>query len=153
MGRLGRYLEGIAYFEYAGRLTLYGKLKTTFHDIGGFDSRMRVSPDRHSRLYCRFHKQRLIARRWGPSACDKIFRVTPPLAAGGVPWADAAVATNSVIPQIAHEAKPANPRRVSMTPSLPSVWVTSAQTGGYRKSSTIELTRCAPLSVSRCEFV
>jgi hypothetical protein len=34
-----------------------------------------------------------------------------------------------------------------MTPSLPSVWVTSAQTGGYRKSSTIELTRCAPLSV------
>ena len=64
MGRLGRYLEGIAYFEYAGRLTLYGKLETTFHDIGGFDSRMRVSPDRHSRLYCRFHKQRLIARRW-----------------------------------------------------------------------------------------
>ena len=65
MGRLGRYLEGIAYFEYAGRLTFYGKLETTFHDIGGFDSRMRVSPDRHSRLYCRFHKQRLIA----PSTC------------------------------------------------------------------------------------
>lgn len=56
MGRFGRYLEAIAYFEYAGRLTLYGKLETTFHDIGGFDSRMRVSPDRHSRLYRRFHK-------------------------------------------------------------------------------------------------
>src|SRR3981081_2443096 len=26
MGRSGRYLEGIAYFECAGRLTLYGKL-------------------------------------------------------------------------------------------------------------------------------
>jgi hypothetical protein len=90
MRRLGRYLEGIAYFEYAGRLTLYGKLETTFPGAG-------------------------------PSACDKIFRVTPPLAAGGAPWADAAVATNSVIPQIAHDAKPANPRRVSMTPSLPSV--------------------------------
>jgi hypothetical protein len=56
---------------------------------------------------------------------------------GRMPWEGAnlstqlishALATNSVIPQIAHEAKPANPRRVSMTPSLPFVWVTSAQT-------------------------
>src|SRR5262245_27047699 len=54
----------------------------------------------------------------GPSVCDKIFRVTPAVAAGGVPWADASVAMNSVIPQIAHDAKPANPRRVSMISSL-----------------------------------
>jgi hypothetical protein len=54
--RLGRYLEAIACFDCAGRLTLYGKLEAAFQDIGGFDSRMRVSPDRHSRLYCRFHK-------------------------------------------------------------------------------------------------
>jgi hypothetical protein len=109
---------------------------------------MRVSPERHSRLYYRFHKYRHIARH--RTVClRKIFRVTPPLAAGGAPWADAEVATNSVIPQIAHEAKPANPRRVSMTPSLPSVWVTSAQTGGYRKSSTIELTKvCAIVGIA-----
>jgi hypothetical protein len=33
-------------------------------------------------------------------------------------WADTSDATNSVIPQIAYDAKPANPRRVSMLPSL-----------------------------------
>ena len=41
---------------------MYGKLEAAFQDIGGFDSRMRVSPDRHSCLYCRFDKQRHIAR-------------------------------------------------------------------------------------------
>src|ERR1700674_3052778 len=56
MGRFGRYLEGIACFDRAGRLTLYGKLEAAFQDIGGFDARMRVSPDCHSRLYCRFHQ-------------------------------------------------------------------------------------------------
>jgi hypothetical protein len=62
MRRFGRYLEGIACLDSAGRLTLYGKLETAFQDIGGFDSRMRVSPDGRSSLYCRFHKQRYIAR-------------------------------------------------------------------------------------------
>ena len=56
MRRFGRYLECIAGFERAGRLTLYGKLEAAFQDIGGFDSRMRVPPDGHSRLYRRFHK-------------------------------------------------------------------------------------------------
>jgi len=54
----------------------------------------------------------------GPSVCDKIFRVTPDVAAGGAPCADASLAMNSVSPQIAHDAKPANPRRVSMISSL-----------------------------------
>ncbi len=63
MRRFGRYLEGIACFDCAGRLTLYGKLEAAFQDIGGFDSRMRVSPDRHPCLYCRFDEQRHIARR------------------------------------------------------------------------------------------
>src|SRR6516165_2733550 len=54
----------------------------------------------------------------GPSICDKIFRVTPGVVAGGVPWADTSVATKSVIPQIAHDATAANPRRVSMATSL-----------------------------------
>jgi hypothetical protein len=39
--------------------------------------------------------------------------------AGWVPWAEASVAINSVIPQIAHDAKPANPRRVSIRLSFP----------------------------------
>src|SRR5882672_683285 len=56
MRRFGRYLECIAGFERAGRLTLYGKLEAAFQDIGGFDSRMRVPPDGHSGLYRRFHK-------------------------------------------------------------------------------------------------
>ena len=43
MGRLGRYLEGIASFDRAGRLTLYGKFEGAFEDVSGFDSRMRVS--------------------------------------------------------------------------------------------------------------
>ena len=63
MRRFGRYLEGITWFGCAGRLTLYGKLEAAFQDIGGFDSRMRVSPDRHACLDCRFDKQRHIARR------------------------------------------------------------------------------------------
>src|SRR5206468_11200797 len=54
--RLRGYLEGIASFDCAGRLTLYGKLEAAFQDIGGFDSGMRVSPDRHSRLYCGFRE-------------------------------------------------------------------------------------------------
>lgn len=62
MRRVGRYLECIACFDCAGRLTLYGKLEAAFQDIGGLDSRMRVSPDGHSSLDCRFHKYRHIAR-------------------------------------------------------------------------------------------
>ena len=42
-------------------------------------------------------------------------RVTPPDAAGGVPWADASVAINPVIAQIAQDAKP---RLLSMVASL-----------------------------------
>src|SRR2546426_9303978 len=63
MGRFRRYLEAIAWFEHAGRLTLYGKLEAAFQDIGGFDTRMRVSRDGYLRLYGRFHKDRRIARR------------------------------------------------------------------------------------------
>ena len=53
MGRLGRYLEGIACFHRAGRLTLYGKFEAAFQDVSGFDSRMRVSRDGGSLFYCR----------------------------------------------------------------------------------------------------
>src|SRR5439155_24201406 len=45
MGGFGRYLEAIAFFDRAGRLPLDGKLEAAFHDISGFDSRMRVSGD------------------------------------------------------------------------------------------------------------
>src|SRR5215472_15091732 len=38
MGRLGRYLEGIASLDGSGRLTLDRKIKTTFEDIGGLDA-------------------------------------------------------------------------------------------------------------------
>jgi hypothetical protein len=117
MGRLGRYLEAIACFDRAGRLALYRKLETALQDVGGLDSRMRVSPDRHSRP----STSNVTYPDAGPSICDKIFRVTPGVAAGCVPCADASVATNSVIPQIAHDAKPVNPRLVSMTLSLPVV--------------------------------
>src|SRR5947209_1842908 len=63
MGGFGRYLEAIAFFDRAGRLPLDGKLEAAFHDISGFDSRMRVSGDGNARLYRRFHEQRRIARR------------------------------------------------------------------------------------------
>src|SRR5262245_19997492 len=56
MGRFGRDVEAIAFFERAGRLTLDGKLEAAFQHIGGFDPRMRVSRDRHARLYGRFHE-------------------------------------------------------------------------------------------------
>src|ERR1700722_5214647 len=57
----------------------------------------------------------------GPSLCDKIFRETPGVVAGGVvPCADASVAINPVTAQIAQDATPAKPRRVSMT-DLPVV--------------------------------
>jgi hypothetical protein len=69
---------------------------------------MRVPRDHHSRLYFRL-------RNYG----HIIFRVTPEVAAGGAPCADASVAMNPVSPQIAQDAKPAKPRRVSMTTSLP----------------------------------
>src|SRR5690349_13439130 len=45
---------------------------------------------------------------------DRICRSTPPAGGGDPPCADAAVATNSLIPQSAHGAKAANLRRVSM---------------------------------------
>jgi hypothetical protein len=56
MGRFGWDVEAIAFFEHAGRLTLYGKLEAAFQHIGGFDPRMRVSRDGHPRLYGRFHE-------------------------------------------------------------------------------------------------
>src|SRR4030088_3752402 len=54
----------------------------------------------------------------GPSVCDKTFRVTPGVAAGGVVCADASVATKPVTAQSAQDAIPAKSRRVSMTTSL-----------------------------------
>src|SRR6516225_8324179 len=50
----------------------------------------------------------------GPSVCDRIFLLKLGDPAGGEPCADASVATNPVSPQIAQDAKPENPRRVSM---------------------------------------
>ena len=55
MGRLGRYLEGIASFDRADRLTLYGKFEGAFEDVSGFDSRMRMSRNGGSLFYCRLH--------------------------------------------------------------------------------------------------
>src|SRR5579871_954655 len=49
-----------------------------------------------------------------------MLRVTPPDEADVWPWAYASLATNSVIPHSAQEAKLAKPRRVSMSP-LPVV--------------------------------
>lgn len=60
--RFGGYLEAITCFERNGLPTLYRKLEAAFQDIGGFDSRMLVSRNRHSRLYGRFHQHRHIAR-------------------------------------------------------------------------------------------
>jgi hypothetical protein len=51
----------------------------------------------------------------GPSICDNIFRVRPGVTGGEAPSAaDASLATNPVTAQIAQDAKPAKPRRVSM---------------------------------------
>jgi hypothetical protein len=41
MGRFGRHLKPIARLQRAGRLAFYGKIKATFEDIAGLDSRMR----------------------------------------------------------------------------------------------------------------
>src|ERR1700693_5304675 len=64
MRRFDRDLETIARFQYAGRLTLYGKLETALQDVARFDSRMRVPRKRHSRVYFHFHVYRHIARHW-----------------------------------------------------------------------------------------
>ena len=57
MRRFGRYLNKVTCLHCAGWLTLYGKFEgRAFQDIRGFNSRMLVSRDRHSRLYCHFHK-------------------------------------------------------------------------------------------------
>ena len=52
----GRYLKVITCVDCAGWLTFYGKLKVAFQHIRGFDSRMRVSRNFDSGLYCFFHK-------------------------------------------------------------------------------------------------
>ena len=78
---------------------------------------MRVPSDCHSRFYFRFHDYRDIARHWTVHLRQN-FRVTPGVTAGGVSSADASVAMNPVTAQIAQDAKPAKPRRVSMTTSL-----------------------------------
>ena len=62
MGRLGRYLEGIACFDRTGRLALYGKFEGAFEDVSGFDSRMRVPRHGHAGLDRCFYKQSHIAR-------------------------------------------------------------------------------------------
>src|ERR1700761_3466246 len=51
----------------------------------------------------------------GPSFCDRIFRETPGVVAGGASSADASVAIKPATAQIAQDATPAKPRRVSMT--------------------------------------
>jgi hypothetical protein len=50
------YLEAITWFEHTGRLTCYRKLEAAFEDERRFDSRMRMSRDRHARFDCGFHQ-------------------------------------------------------------------------------------------------
>ena len=56
MRRFRRYLEAIAWFDCAGWLTVYRKFEAAFQNVGRFDSRVRVSRDRHTGVYCRFYK-------------------------------------------------------------------------------------------------
>ena len=62
--------------------------------------------------YCQRRSKNASAGR-SKNTSAKLVRV----AAGWVPWADASVAINSVIPHIAHAAKFEKPRLVSMTTS------------------------------------
>ena len=49
--RFGRDLERITRFEYTQRLSLYRKLKRSFHDVTRLNSRMRVARNFRSRRY------------------------------------------------------------------------------------------------------
>ena len=51
MGRFGRHLPIVTGLYQAGWLTLYGEIQVTFEEITGFDARMRVPRDGHTRLY------------------------------------------------------------------------------------------------------
>ena len=119
MGRCGRYLEPITRLQRAGRLTLYGELKAAFKDIGGLDPWMRVAPDCYSASISA-STSNVTYPGIGPSVCDRIFRVTPGVVAGGVVCAEAPAAMNSASPQIAQPATPVKFLRVSMATSLPS---------------------------------
>ena len=127
MGGFGRNVECIANLDHASRLPLDGKLESAFQDIGGFDSGMRVPRHGHARLDGRFREDRGVAWRRTVHLRQDLSR-DPGVVATGAPWAEASAAMNSVIPQIAHDAKPANPRRVNMTVLPAFVWIISAQT-------------------------
>src|ERR1700687_606622 len=114
MGRFGRHLASVTGLDQAGWLTLYGEIQDTFEEITGFDARMCVQRDGHTRLYFCLRQYCHVAGI-GPSVCDRIFRVTPGVVAGGAPWAETSVAMNPAAAQI---AQPAKPRRVSMMTSL-----------------------------------
>src|SRR4051812_35374847 len=62
MRRLGRDLERIAGFHFAGRLTFDRKLEAAFQHVRRFNSRMRMPADRHARFYRGFHEYCRIAR-------------------------------------------------------------------------------------------
>ena len=85
-----------------------GRSIATLKDVAGFDSRMSVPRNRHSRVYFRFHIYRHITR-CRTIGLRQIFRVTPGVVAAGAPCADASVEMNPVSPQIAQDAKPAKP--------------------------------------------
>ena len=96
--------EAIAWLNGAGWLTLNWKFEAPFQDVGdsipGCVCRATITPGSIVAS-----TSSVTYPRAGPSICDKIFRVTPGVAAGWVPSADASVAINSVIPQIAHAPK------------------------------------------------
>src|SRR3984893_16720541 len=71
----------------------------------------------------------------GPSVCKKIFRVTPGVAAGGVPCANASVAINPVTAQIVQDANPAKSRRVSGMVFLPDHQRFAACAGAHDHAS------------------
>jgi len=64
MRRFRRHLKAIARLQRAGRLTLYGKIKATFEDIAGFDTRVRMTGDGHSGFYFHFRNYGHITRCW-----------------------------------------------------------------------------------------
>ena len=140
MGRFGRYLEGIACFDGAGRLTLYGKLEAALQDIGRFDSRMRVSPDGRASLYCRFHKQRHIARRRTVCLRQDLSRDTARRC--GRRTLGRRFGGNKLRNSADRARRKTRESSSSQHDTLPAcVWIASAQTfvTAYRKSFTIWL--------------
>jgi len=67
MWGFGWYLETIAGFERARRLTLNWELEAALQNESRFDTRMRVSRDADASFYCRFDKDGHVP--WDRSVC------------------------------------------------------------------------------------